>query len=87
MGIIAAIVFLSLGAWWFVPSPKTGISWLGMIFFVLGLAPVATITSFHPYMLLAIAQSILTLPLIPVGIAVMAVGHYLATSKAQKTKL
>ncbi|MFA7416265.1 MAG: hypothetical protein WC048_17475 [Rhizobium sp.] len=87
MGVIAAIVFLSLAAWWFVPSPKTGICWLGMIFFVLGLIAIAAISSFHPYMLLAIAQSIVTLPLIPVGIAVMAVGHYLATSKMEKTKV
>lgn len=86
MGTIAAIVFLSLAAWWFVPSPKTGISWLGMIFFVLGLAPIAAITSFHPYMVLAIGQSIVTVPLIPLGIAIMAVGHYLATSKAEKAK-
>ncbi len=85
MGTIAAIVFLSLAAWWFVPSPKTGISWLGMIFFVLGLIPIATITSFHPLMVLAIREAIATAP-IPLGIAVMAVGHYLATSKAQKTK-
>ncbi len=85
MGVIAAIVLLSLAAWWFVPSPKTGISWLGMIFFILGLFPVATITSFHPVMLLAVRQSIVDFP-VPLGIAIMAVGHYLATSKAQKTK-
>jgi len=55
-----------------------------MIIFVLGLVPLATITSFHPYMLLAIGQSLVVFPLAPVGVAVMVLGRYLVRAKPQE---
>lgn len=81
MGVIAAVVFFCLAFWWFVRAKKTAITWLGMTVFALGLVPIAAITSFHPYMLLAIGQSLVTFPLLPVGVAVMALGQYLQNSK------
>jgi len=84
MGVVAAIVFLCLAFWWFVNANRTAITWLGMVIFALGLIPIAAITSFHPYMLLAIGQSLVTFPLLPVGVAVMALGQYLLKSKLEK---
>lgn len=84
MGVIAAVVFFCLAVWWFIRAQKTAITCLGMAIFALGLIPVASITSFHPYMLLAIGQSFLTFPLVPVGVAVMTFGQYLQNSKAEK---
>ena len=84
MGVIAAVVFFGLAFWWFKRAEKTAITWLGMTIFALGLIPVAAITSFHPYMLLAIGQSLLTFPLVPVGVAVMAFGQYLQNAKTEK---
>lgn len=84
MGLIAAVVFFCLAFWWFTKAKKTAITWLGMTVFALGLIPLATITSFHPYMLLAIGQSLLTFPLLPVGVAVMALGQYLQSAKPEQ---
>ena len=84
MGVAAAIIFLGLASWWFVKANKTVITWLGMAIFVLGLMPIAAITSFHPCMLLAIGQLLVTFPLVPIGVAVMAVGHYLNKSKLEQ---
>ncbi len=84
MGVIASVTFLCLAFWWFINANRTTITWLGMVIFALGLIPVALITSFHPYMLLAIGQSLVTYPLLPVGVAVMALGHYLQKAELRK---
>lgn len=84
MGVAAAIIFLSLASCWFAKANKTAITWLGMAIFVLGLFPIAAITSFHPYMLLAIGQSLVTFPLVPIGVAVMVLGQYLSKSKLEQ---
>lgn len=84
MGVVAAVVFLCLAFWWFVNAKRTAITWLGMAIFALGLVPIAAITSFHPYMLLAVAQSLVTFPLVPAGVAVMALSQYLLRSKVEK---
>ena len=84
MGTVGANIFFLLALWWFVHSQRTPIIWLGMIIFVLGLIPIATITSFHPYMLLAIGQSLIAFPLALVGVAVMATGSHLAKVRSPR---
>lgn len=86
MGLIAAAVVFCLAVWWFTRTKRTAITWLGMTVFALGLIPLATITSFHPYMLLAIGQSILTFPLVPIGVAIMALAHYLENADSENEK-
>ncbi len=83
MGVIAAIVFLSLAAWWFSKSRQTAMTWTGMAIVLIGVTPLAVITSFHPYMLLAIVQTLLTFPVMFIGLAVIAVGNYVARSSEQ----
>ncbi|WP_312403960.1 hypothetical protein [Rhizobium sp.] len=84
MGVATAIIFLSLASWWFAKANKTAITWLGFVIFVLGLVPITAITSFHPYMLLAIGQALVTFPLVPIGVAVMVFGQYLYKSKLEQ---
>lgn len=78
MGILFALVFLALVLWWFIPTRKNALSWLGLAIFVLGLLPIAMLTSFHPYMLLAIGQSLVTMPIIPLGLAFLVAGQRVA---------
>jgi len=84
MGILAAVIFLCLALWWFVTATRTAVIWLGMAIFILGLVPIASITSFHPYMLLAIGQSLVIFPLVPIGLALLALGPYLHKAALEK---
>lgn len=83
MGVMAAIIFLSLAAWWFTNSRQTAITWIGMAIVLLGVTPLAVITSFHPYMMLAILQTLLNFPVLFIGLVVIAFGNYAARSSEQ----
>lgn len=78
MGTLFALLLLALVLWWFVPAKKNALSWVGLVIFLLGLLPLALLTNFHPYMLLAVGQSLVTMPIAPLGLAVIVAGHRLA---------
>ena len=80
MGVVAAIIFLSLASWWFAVSPRTRLTGAGLAIVLVGVTPLAVITSFHPYMALAVVQTLIAFPVMFIGLAVMAVGNYQARS-------
>ena len=81
MGTIFGSLLLLLVGWWFIRAEKTPLSWAGLAIFLLGLLPMATLTSLHPYMLLAVGQSLVLPPVAPLGLALMIAGHLLAIRK------
>lgn len=86
MGVVAAIIFLSLASWWFANSRRTTITWAGMIIVLIGVTPLAVITSFHPYMLLAVAQTLVVFPVMLIGLVVIGAGNYWAKSSDASKK-
>ena len=56
----------------YLRSPGWAIILTGLIIFTFGVVPLAWITGLHPYVLLAVLQSLTTIPAIPAGIALMA---------------
>lgn len=81
MGTIFALLLLLLVVWWFIRAEKTLLSWAGLAIFLLGLLPMASLTSLHPYMLLAVGQSLVSPPVVPLGLALTIAGHLLATRR------
>jgi hypothetical protein len=51
-----------------------------MAIVLVGVTPLAVITSFHPYMALAILQTLLNFPVMFIGLVVIAIGNYAARS-------
>ena len=79
MGTVFAIVVFAFALNWARKGPSNGLVWIGMLLVSLGLIPLATITSFHPYTLLGLAQWMFTPPLVPLGFALMLAGRRTAS--------
>ncbi|KQT53247.1 hypothetical protein ASG43_18675 [Aureimonas sp. Leaf454] len=83
MGLIFAVVLLAGMIWLSRRSLGLVVTMVGWIVFVLGLAPIAVITSFHPYMAMAILQTVTMQPTIAVGILLLGVGRLLRRNERE----
>lgn len=85
MGTLVAAVFLLLLIFGYLRSPGWAIILAGLLIFIFGLVPLAWITGLHPYVLLAVLQSLTTIPAIPTGIALMGLGRLIVHAERRET--
>ncbi|MCD7109523.1 hypothetical protein LRX75_10745 [Rhizobium sp. DKSPLA3] len=81
MGTLVAVLFLLLLLFGCLRSPGGATILAGLLIFVAGLVPLALITGIHPYVFLAVLQTLTTTPAVPIGIALMALGRLLVLAE------
>jgi hypothetical protein len=83
MGLVA-LFFAAMLVFGIFRSPGLAVTLAGFVIFVFGLGPMFQITDFHPYTLIAIIQSLNSMPAIPIGIGLMGLGRLVTLAERRE---